>query len=1030
MDHPGSADAGLLRLVVTTFSVKNTPRFLRTLAALAATLPAKFVSEPYSRLLHPELAPGPGALKLAAVHLAAHLGICKHPVQCYPDVPSRAELENFIATARVCRRRFGDGQRQYVELGHRGDVGPPMLTLTVPPQGDQWWADWLAQQAGAHDGPTDTPSQGMRVNVQKLLESDIVPADLKDSLQYGFRQPWTGRPPRVRKKNYKSCDEHKAVAGAEFDRFIAHQYIEGPLQYPPWTVSAIACVVKYVPFKARNVVDFTRSDVNPHIARLECDLDRLAEVLPKIQRGSGLFKFDLEDAFYNWPVYVGDADYTGFRHPVTGEYYRYRFLPMGITSSPAVQQSWARVIRDILSREGLRYCRPGSPEANYDYMDIIGKYLDDFLGQLSPELSEWQQCLMFQSCLWVLEDYGFPVKQSKNIWPGSRCDYTGVMIDTVRGTISLTAERCAKWAAALEPVLEKAETQGAVPRGELASVIGKLQWVCEVLPSGQARLSQAYVARDEIIVGPPPGAPPGGSGARAGTPAGNPLKPCDSRRVPYAQCGAKRRRGAAAIRVSQSADGTRTSVRGVTQTPRGVTQTPGGVTRTSPGGGTHTSPHTVTRRCDEWDPDEPCHVHEPARAELRWWYEVLRDGCAVRTDKCRQPSDVTLERPFLWDDIPVATLWDASALPLLPADASMWEELHEVRPSRVPRPGMLQPLVDFEVITSDASGYGGGVWWRHERAHYGFTPEQRRGHLGVSANLRELYMVPWILRRWGPRLRGKRVLFRLDNGASVGAINKGGSAAPAVNALLIAIHRVCQEFGIHLVARHLPGEDNPLADALSRLRTVLDRDDWLLHRRLFLELADCAGPFDVDACADPVGHNAQCEVFWSKIDRCIDHDWARRRIYCNPPFGQILEILEHFWACYQRAPAETSATFVLPVWVTAAWWKLLSGAVIVGHYASGSSLFTRPDWAAATMENPFPSTRVYAGPTEWGVVLIHFPPMLASRSAPSPWDGVPRLSGKPARDDLLLRGLRNGIVRKVRGQAGHGLAGVVHMHDV
>lgn len=1000
--------------MATTFSVSNIPRFFRTLGALAATLPAKFVSQPYSALLHPELAPGPGALKLAAVHLAAHLGICKHPVDCYLDVPSREALEHFIRTARVCRRRFGTGQRQYLELGHRDDIGPPMLTLTVPPRNEQYWMDWLAQQAGRHDGPSDTPTQGLRVNVQKLLASDIVPAELKDSLQYGFRQPWTGRPPRVRKSNYKSCHEHKVVAGSEFDRFIAHCYIEGPLQYVPWTVNAIACVVKYVPFKARNVVDFTRSDVNPNIARMDCKLDDLHTVLPQIRRGSGLFKFDLEDAFYNWPVYVGDADYTGFRHPVTGEYYRYRFLPMGITSSPAVQQSWARVIRDILVREGLQYCRPGSPEANYEYLSIPGKYLDDFLGQLSPVLTEWQQHLMFQSCLWVLEDYGFPVKHAKNIWPGTRCEYTGIMIDTVRGTISLQAERCAKWAAAVQPSLDKAAADGAVPRGELASAIGKLQWACEVLPPGQARLSQLYVARDEILVQPPTVARPGAPRPGFSDPAGPTPQPCDPRSVPYTQYGgSKRRRGETPPRVRDSLVRPRPQVRAVP----GVTLTSPSGTRTgTPADGTPPSPRTVTRGCDEWDPDELCHVHGSALAELRWWYDVLLDGCAVRTDRCRQPTDMTLERPFLWDDIPVSTLWDAAALPLLPTDALMWEELHEVRPSRVPRPGKLSPLTDFEVITSDASGYGGGVWWRHQRLHYGFTPEQRAGKLGVSANLRELYMVPWVLRRWGPRLRGKRVLFRLDNGASVGAINKGGSSTPEVNDLLIAIHRVCQEFGIHLVARHLPGVDNPLADALSRLRTTVDRDDWMLHLRIFLQLAAVAGPFDVDACADPVGFNSHCEAFWSIIDRCTDHDWAGRRIYCNPPFGQIADILDHFWFCYWQAPADTAATFVLPVWLTSAWWKLLAGAVVVGHYAPGSSLFTRPDWAQATATAPLPSTRVYAGPTSWAVVLIHFPPMLPSHSAASPWDGMPRLSGKPSRDDLLLRSLRDGVVRPVRRQ--------------
>lgn len=899
--------------------------------------------------------------------------MCNHPVSAYSDVPSRDALVEFIRSSRVKRRRFKTTQRNYLECGYRGDIAPAMLTLTVPPRREECWADWMAQQPGAHDGHTDTPTAGMRVNVEKLVASPHVPEELKDSLRYGFRQPWTGRPPRARMSNYSSCREHKTVSGAEYDRFIADRYVEGPLQYAPWTVNAIACVVKYVPFKARNVVDFTRSEVNPHIARLECKLDDLHTVLPQIKRGSALFKFDLADAFYCWPEYVGDADYTGFVHPVTGEYYRYRFAPMGITSSPALQQSWAQVVRTILLNEGLRYCVPGTPEANYDYFSMPATYLDDFLGQLSPELTKWQQYLMFQSCLHVLADYGFPVKQSKNVWPTTRCEYTGVLIDTVRGTISLSAERCAKWAAAVEPVLEQATRDGSAPRGDLASVIGKLQWVCVVLPTGQARLPQLYVARDEILRSQPP------TNARP----------------------AKRRKLAGFPPANSAGDSP------LQDLPPPTVRDTGGPEE----------PRTVRRLPNEdWDPHELCHVHASALAELRWWHDLLLAGCAVRADRARQPCDTTLERPFLWDDHPISTLWAAQVLPLLPDDASMWEELHEVRESRVPRPGMFQPLIDFEVLTSDASGYGGGVWWRHQRIHYGFTPDQLRGHLGVSANLRELYMVPWVLRQWGKRLRGKRVLFRLDNSASVGAINKGGSSEPAVNALLLAIHRVCREFGIFLVARHLPGDENLLADAISRLRVVRDRDDWLLHRRIFSDLQRLAGPFTVDACADPLGFNAQCQAFWSRIDSCITHDWARRKVYCNPPFGMIEQILRHFWTCYWTAPSESAATFVLPVWTANNWWKLLAGAVVLGSYGPGASLFTRPDWNTATADSPVPRTRVCGGPTSWGVVLIHFPPLLVSRSDASPWDGMPRLSGHASRDCLLLRGLPDGCVRTVRGQ--------------
>eukprot|EP00873_Tetraselmis_striata_P037751 jgi/Tetstr1/458015/TSEL_044524.t1 len=111
--------------------------------------------------------------------------------------------------------------------------------------------------------------------------------------------------------------------------------------------------------------------------------------------------------------------------------------------------------------------------------------------------------MMFYSVLLVLEDYGFPVKNVKTEWPNTRMEYTGVLIDSARGEVSVTASRAAKWAAAVQPVYTGALAEGrTVPRGRLASVIGKLQWCCAVLPRGQAYLMELYAARDTLLTGP------------------------------------------------------------------------------------------------------------------------------------------------------------------------------------------------------------------------------------------------------------------------------------------------------------------------------------------------------------------------------------------------------------------------------------------------------------------------------------------------------------------------------------------------
>eukprot|EP00873_Tetraselmis_striata_P014881 jgi/Tetstr1/435145/TSEL_000230.t1 len=145
-----------------------------------------------------------------------------------------ADLLAFLDGLRVVRRSFKPSgareaaNRRYLALGCRGDSAPPTLTWTTPPRPRRW----LGKRA-------------------ELLE--------------GAPLMWTGRPPRSRKNNYKSCFDNNNAAGVNFDRIIALGFCEGPLHHLPWIVNPIACIIKTVPtYKVRNVVDLGRR-TNPAV---------------------------------------------------------------------------------------------------------------------------------------------------------------------------------------------------------------------------------------------------------------------------------------------------------------------------------------------------------------------------------------------------------------------------------------------------------------------------------------------------------------------------------------------------------------------------------------------------------------------------------------------------------------------------------------------------------------------------------------------------------------------------------------------
>ena len=66
------------------------------------------------------------------------------------------------------------------------------------------------------------------------------------------------------------------------------------------------------------------------------------------------------------------------------------------------------------------------------------------------------------------------------------------------------------------------------------------------------------------------------------------------------------------------------------------------------------------------------------------------------------------------------------------------------------------------------------------------------------------------------QLRNSAVLLRLDNQADVTIINRQSTRSPEVLTALRALYEIATINNIHIIARHIPGVDNTVADALSR----------------------------------------------------------------------------------------------------------------------------------------------------------------------------------------------------------------------
>lgn len=98
---------------------------------------------------------------------------------------------------------------------------------------------------------------------------------------------------------------------------------------------------------------------------------------------------------------------------------------------------------------------------------------------------------------------------------------------------------------------------------------------------------------------------------------------------------------------------------------------------------------------------------------------------------------------------------------------------------------------------------------------------------GFTSNLLLLELFPIVVavELWSPSLANRSVVFWCDNLGVVQAINNQRSSSPPALRLLRYLVLRCLQFNISFSARHVPGVENRIADALSRF-------DWAKFRSL------------------------------------------------------------------------------------------------------------------------------------------------------------------------------------------------------
>ncbi|KAK3267377.1 hypothetical protein CYMTET_24057 [Cymbomonas tetramitiformis] len=132
------------------------------------------------------------------------------------------------------------------------------------------------------------------------------------------------------------------------------------------------------------------------------------------------------------------------------------------------------------------------------------------------------------------------------------------------------------------------------------------------------------------------------------------------------------------------------------------------------------------------------------------------------------------------------------------------------------------------------------------------------------------------------------------------------------------------------------------------------------------------GPFLLELFSSDDNHIL--DDYCTTTDTCFGNDWAGRHCYGNPPFDHdiILQCLQKAYTDFDRDPSNTKFMFVLPKWVTASWWSLISRFDIIHEYPAGAKIFSAPRESCYNVANlePCGEDRVWIEDTKWPVVVL------------------------------------------------------------
>ena len=290
------------------------------------------------------------------------------------------------------------------------------------------------------------------------------------TMTQGYRLQFLRVPPQTRSVRFTvvADSQHRGILAAEIDTLLAKRAIRVVLQTnQPAGVFSRYFLIPKKDRSLRPILDLR--GLNTFLRPLRCKMLSVPRVHQSILQGDWVATIDLEDAYFQIPIWEGHRRLLMFA--LGGRTFEFCVLPFAISQAPRTFTRGRGTVLAPLRGQGLR----------------ILNYLDNWLVCARSE----EQCR--SSVDWLLqhmEHLGLCLNRK----PSQSTEFLGMCLDARAGTVSLTPVR----QAALRACLSQFRLGAKVPWRLCLCLLGLMASTVHVMPSPEYAASSAL----------PPGAQP------------------------------------------------------------------------------------------------------------------------------------------------------------------------------------------------------------------------------------------------------------------------------------------------------------------------------------------------------------------------------------------------------------------------------------------------------------------------------------------------------------------------------------------